>query len=86
MVVEIDLRGQKHWWISNYYLSNYPIIIASVSNAWSERGGSAIKGIKTKKGSTMKSHALNPLQPGIAFLYPLKKSGSIEKQHRAVMG
>ena len=39
--------------------------------------------------------ALNPLQPGVAFLYPLKYIriakgflmflGSIEKQHRAVM-
>ena len=29
--------------------------------------------------------AFNPLQPGVAFLYPLK-SGGIEKQQRAVMG
>ena len=30
---------------------------------------------------------INPLQPGVAFLYPLKTlSGGIEKQHRAVMG
>ena len=30
---------------------------------------------------------LNSLQPGVAFLYPLKTfSGGIEKQHRAVMG
>ena len=35
--------------------------------------------------------SFNPLQPGVAFLYPLKTSKnlkvfSIEKQHRAVMG
>ena len=39
---------------------------------------------------------INPLQPGVAFLYPLKTSenlkgflmfsGGIEKQHRAVIG
>ena len=28
----------------------------------------------------------NPLQPFVAFLYPLKISGGIEKQHWAVMG
>ena len=40
--------------------------------------------------------SINPLQPGVAFLYPLKTSENllsflmfserIEKQHRAVMG
>ena len=32
---------------------------------------------------------VNPLQPGVAYLYPQKTSsfqGGIDKQHRAVMG
>ena len=34
-----------------------------------------------------KSHWINPLKPGVAFLYPLKMfSRGIKKQHRAVMG
>ena len=28
----------------------------------------------------------NPLQPGVAYLYPLTTSENLEKQHRAVMG
>ena len=47
----------------------YPIIssiskikyIIPVSNAWPERGGSAIKRIKTNKRSTMKNDAINAL-------------------------
>ena len=27
----------------------------------------------------------NPLQPGVAFIYPLKTSGGIEKQHWTVV-
>ena len=27
----------------------------------------------------------NPLQPGVAYLYPLTTSENLEKQHRAVM-
>ena len=38
----------------------------------------------------MELYFINPLQPGGAFLYPLKGllmfSGGIEKQHRTVMG
>ena len=30
--------------------------------------------------------AFNPLQPGVTFLYPLKRSGGIEKQHWGLMG
>ena len=29
--------------------------------------------------------SFNPLQPGIAFLYPLMFQGGIEKQHQPVM-
>ena len=38
---------------------------------------------------TEKGCHTNPLQPGVAFLYPkgfLMFSGGIEKQHRAAMG
>ena len=49
--------------------NDYPIIcsmakiacIIPVSNAWPERGGSAIKWIKTNKRNTLKSDALNAL-------------------------
>ena len=29
---------------------------------------------------------INPLQPSVDFIYPLKTSGGIEKQHQAAIG
>ena len=47
--------------------------------------------MEPEKNFLQSPNVFNPLQPSVAFLYPLKTSENltmrdIEKQHRAVMG